>query len=91
MNKVQRTDVERLDKAISLIRDAKEAFIAIGDMMQPEDGGADEQLNMVYRSQAAKIFTFFGNSLHEPVRAAGEICSRLELATLSDSIKSKQT
>jgi hypothetical protein len=58
-------------------------------MMQPEQGDADEQLNMVYRSQAATIFSYFGNSLHEPVRTATEICSRLELATLKDSLEQR--
>jgi hypothetical protein len=82
MNKIQLEEVERLDAAITFIWDAKEAFIAISNMLQPERSENDEQLNLVHRSQAAAIFRFFGNALEEPVRAIGGIKDRLEMIAM---------
>lgn len=83
MNKVQlEKEVSNLNASLVLIEDARLAFIAIGDMLQPEGKGMDEQLNLVYRSQAAAIFRFFGSALEGPVRAAVDSTDRLEFAAM---------
>ena len=82
MNATQLDDVKKIEEALFLIRNAKVALIAIGDMMQPDNNEADEQLNLVFRSQSASIFQFFGNALEAPVRAAANAMDRLELAAM---------
>lgn len=85
MNKAQlEKEVSNLGAALTLIEDAGLAFIAIGDMLQPEGKGMDEQLNLVYRSQAAAIFRFFGRALEGPVRAAVDSKDRLEFAVMKE-------
>lgn len=82
MNTAQLEEVKKLEAALALIEEAQAAFIAIGDMMQPERNERDEQLNLVHRSQAASIFRFFGNALEGPVRAVGATKDRLEMAAM---------
>lgn len=60
-------EMRKLELAIRLIEDAKNALSGIGAMMEHEFG-EDEQLNLVCRSQAAAIFNFFGSALEEPLR-----------------------
>ncbi|HEY4697096.1 MAG: hypothetical protein A3J49_03300 [Gallionellales bacterium RIFCSPHIGHO2_02_FULL_57_16] len=43
MNETQLEEVERLGAALTLIDEARSAFIAIGDMMRPETNQGDEQ------------------------------------------------
>jgi hypothetical protein len=83
MNTAQLEEVKKFEVALALINDAQAAFVAIGDMMQPETEKGDEQLNLLRRSQAAAIFRFFGNSLEEPLRSVTAIKDRMEFASLN--------
>lgn len=87
MNKAQLAEVGNIEKELRFIEDAKAALIGIGEMMAPESNEGDEQLNLVYRSQAAAIFRFFGNALEGPVRAMEEIKDRLEMAAMKGDVE----
>lgn len=86
MKTVQLEEIKKLTTALVLIEDAKNAFIGIGDMMQPDRNEGDEQLNLVHRSQAAAIFRFFGNALEGPVCTINDIKDRLELSAMKDGM-----
>lgn len=65
--------------AVAYVDKARAAMDCIGAMLQPHRRDADEQLNMVHRSQAADLFAFFAESLDEPLKTIDECREHLSM------------
>ena len=68
-----------LGSAVSFLQLAAEAMNSIGNMMQPENSTADEQMNFAHRSDAAAVFRFFGAALRGPAEDAADAWDFFEL------------
>lgn len=70
--------------ALGSIARAKDAMQGIGALLYSSAAHLDVQLNEVHCSQVAAIFSFFGESLIEPVEHAYEANDRLQQDLLRD-------
>lgn len=61
-------DFNDIYSAINLLSLGADALTGIGNLMQPESKGGDEQLNLANRSDVSAVFRFFGEVLKEPTQ-----------------------
>jgi hypothetical protein len=67
-----------IDASLNRIRLMADALHGLGNLMQPETNGADEQLNMTRRSDVSAIFEFFGDVLSESREIVAEAADTLQ-------------